>query len=598
MKSSAIALTIGVLVCLGTAAWGQQALPNTQVQDILQQVTSHPRNTWVTAGTIVATHTEHGDPKTTSETEIQSAITQASTQYAMSANTLEKSSAVGNDKANAIPFNIRYKLANKWDMTSTVTVKYDNGRFYWDIQVSSRSDSIKPADYGVAGNDMTDQFDLSGNRHRTFAWDGQEYTVYSAGTKQARIDAAGVLPHAVNGPLTAGLIPWGYGRYTLANLTAAQISTTKNANGTIGLKIAHTDGTSSNLTLDPARNYAVTSAVLTRNGATTTYTCSDYRKVGTNWNQVPYNIYIERRNTSKQNRMPTWERWAFSSVSVTKPAATSFQVPLVADTQVEYTAPIAAASALYVESNVTDTRGLLAQRLAYAATQGSRPQNCATAALQQIAAEFGKSVAESALTRLVGADGRTSLYDLKRLAQSQGLFCRAVQTDLATLQDLQNTKAILHIPGQDHFVVLQGVEGRNVWLADVSSRKFFYHKSVDSFPLDWPEGTALLVSDRPIPGQATELSDATAQGITGGAYYACNVLLQEQGMAMCDGPFIGCDSTCVYYYERWGCGSASSGSCTYSTYVRESESPCDNVFGGDDCAPNGDWFDYYMRACQ
>ena len=57
-------------------------------------------------------------------------------------------------KLDAIPFNVRYKLSNEWAMSSHVTVKYDNGRFYWEINVDSRSDSVKP-DASLAGNYMT-----------------------------------------------------------------------------------------------------------------------------------------------------------------------------------------------------------------------------------------------------------------------------------------------------------------------------------------------------------------------------------------------------------------------------------------------------------
>ena len=69
----------------------------------------------------------------------------------------------------------------------------------------------------------------------------------------------------------------------------------------------------------------------------------------------------------------------------------------------EYSSPITASSAIYVQSDMVDTRGLLAQRLAYAASAKSRGKNCATAVLQQAASELGKSIPDSALARLVGA---------------------------------------------------------------------------------------------------------------------------------------------------------------------------------------------------
>ena len=59
---------------------------------------------------------------------------------------------------------------------------------------------------------------MSWNQRRIFAWDGQEYTTYSVSGGHADVDAAGKLQRAVTGPLTAGLIPWGYGRFSIANL--------------------------------------------------------------------------------------------------------------------------------------------------------------------------------------------------------------------------------------------------------------------------------------------------------------------------------------------------------------------------------------------
>ena len=304
----------------------------------------------------------------------------------------------------------------------------------------------------------------------------------------------------------------------------------------------------------------MTKATLTNGDATTTYTCSNYRQVAGNW--VPYSIQIERQTANWNNRLPTSEQWTFTSVATAAPTPGSFNVPVAAKALVEYSSPITASSAIYVQSDMVDTRGLLAQRLAFAATEGAG-KNCATAVLQQAALELGKSIPDGALARLVGEGGRTSMYDMMRLAQSQGLFCRAVKTDLATLKNLNDVKAILHIPGKGHFVLLNEVTDQDVWLTDLSSKKFYYRQSIDFFPMDWPEGTALLLSTRPISGQPGALSDATLATIAGGAYQ-CNNLLQEYTTYGCDSyGYTGCGGTVSVYFERWGCGSAPSGSCSY-----------------------------------
>jgi hypothetical protein len=105
---------------------------------------------------------------------------------------------------------------------------------------------------------------------------------------------------------------------------------------------------------------------------------------------VPWSILVERQNDSMTSRLPTSEQWTFTSVSAAAPAPGSFDVPLKAKALVEYSSPVAAESAIYVQSDRVDARTLLAQRLAYAAGAKSRRQNCATAALQQAAAELGK----------------------------------------------------------------------------------------------------------------------------------------------------------------------------------------------------------------
>jgi hypothetical protein len=594
MRTTKILLTVAAALCLSPTAWGQRTLSSAEIQQILQQVTSRPRNTWLPAGTIQALHKEYGAPKTTDPTTIRNETDKAVKEYQNNANKTEKTATLQKMKLDAIPFNVRYKLSNESAQSSHVTVKYDNGRFYWEIDIDSRQDSVKP-DASLAGNDMTEQIDLRWNKQRIFTWDGQEYTTYSVSGNHATVDAAGKLQRAVTGPLTAGLIPWGYGRFSSASLAAAQASARQNAGGTIDMTLTQADGVSMSLTLDPAKAYAVTKATLTSpGGLVVTYTCSDYRLAGSNW--VPWSILVERQNDSMTSKLPTSEQWTFTSVSAAAPAPGSFDVPLKVKALVEYSSPVAAASAIYVQSGGVDARSLLAQRLAYAAGANSRRQNCATAALQQAAAELGKTVPEQALARLVGPDGWTNLYDMKRLAESLGLYCRAVQTDLATLQGLAGVKAILHIPGKNHFIVLDAVDDREVWLTDLSSRKFHYSQSVDFFPMDWSEGVALLLSDRPISGSFTALPDAQLGNVIGGTGYACNQLLQDSYVSYCDEYWTGCSGSVDVYFERWGCGQAPSGSCSESMMVGSQHTCC--TWGDfSSCTVTGEWYYSNMRAC-
>ncbi len=594
MKSLTSLLMIVVSLGLPVAAWGQKTLLSAEVQQIVQQVTSRPRKTWVPAGTIQARHQEYGASKTTDPTTIQNEINKAVQAYQNNPDKKEKTAKLQKDTLDAIPFNVRYRLANEWSMSSSVTARYDNGRFYWEINVGSRQDSVKP-DAALAGNQMTREFNTNWNGRRVSAWDGQKYTTYSASGNRAVVDAAGKLQRAVSGPLTAGLIPWGYGPFSATELAAAQVSAQQNSSGAITMTATYGDGATARLTLDPAKAYAVTQAVLTNAaGGVVTYTCSDYRSASGNW--VPWNITVQRRNDPAASRLPTSEQWTFTSVSAAAPSPGSFNVPLAPKAVVEYSSPLKVSSSIYTQSDIVDTDELLTQHLAYAAGAGSRAQNCATAALQTAAAGLGKSLSPSALARLVGSDGRTNLYEMKRFAQSQGLYCQAVKTDLAALRDLRGTKAILHFPGQNHLVVLDGVDDRDVWLIDLSSRKFYYRRSVDFFSMDWPEGTALLLSNRPIANQSAELSDAVLADITGGDGWECNSLIQEEYVGYCDQGVYGCSGAVTVYYERWGCGSSWTGACEDVPMISGQETPCiwDPWY---DCSTTGEWYYYETYAC-
>ena len=95
-----------------------------------------------------------------------------------------------------------------------VVLKYDGNRFYWEIMVNSRDDSVKPKDE-LIDNDYIERFDLGWNQRRIFAWDGSKYINYFRPGNQAIIESQ---RGNVNGPLTAGIITWGYGKYNYKNL--------------------------------------------------------------------------------------------------------------------------------------------------------------------------------------------------------------------------------------------------------------------------------------------------------------------------------------------------------------------------------------------
>jgi hypothetical protein len=292
------------------------------------------------------------------------------------------------------------------------------------------------------------------------------------------------------------------------------------------------------------------------------------------------------------------DKWDFGTVSTAVPGPEKFSVSLGAGTAVEYYSTMSSKASVYRYSNAVDTDLLLAERLAYAAGEGSQLQNCGTASLQYAATQMGKTPTASQLAQLIDADGQTTMYDLKQCAQRLGLYCRVVRTDLATLETLSGCKAILHLPGQDHFVVLDHVDDRYAWAVDLSKDAFYCRMDRAFMANDWSDGVALLISNQPITGAFSDLSDGSLRNIHGGAGWSCTELLQEEWIIPCDdaGGY-NCYGYFQWYFERWGCESAPSGTCTTSQYARMAGNDCYwDVFGGS-CQVTGTWDWYGMAAC-
>jgi hypothetical protein len=584
-----------LVLCLAGTGHADRALPHSGILELLARLTEEPRQTWIAAGTIEARHQEYRAPQTTDAATIQSEIQQAVEQYQSDPYKREQTEETRRLKLAALPFNVRYKLANEHTMSSRVVVRYDGERFYWEINLDARKDSVQP-EASLAGNPMLDRFDVNGNGRRIFVWDGQTYTTYAASGGRAFVDAAGTLPHAVTGPLTAGLIPWGHGRFAYAALAAAEVTATeRERDGAAGIdmSITHADGAATRLVLDPTLDYAVTSAARTGRGTVVYYTCCDYRRVGCK--RVPFTISMERRDAGTNTLLGS-EQWSFEDVTAATPAGDAFEVPYAADAVLEYGLPLAGRHPTCDYAPTADIDALLVQHLACAAA-GDRYRNCATVALQYAVAQLGKSTRGRTLTPLLAGSDQTSLQDMKRLAEELGLHCRAIKTDLTTLQELTRAIAILHFPGRNHFVVLDEVNSRYVWLIDLASDRFYYRQSLDTFPAEWSQGTALLLSDRPISGPFTDLDEAACERIRGSAGWTCTELLQEQGVVGCDTIGGNCLGEYTYYWERYGCEAAVSGTCVDQLAVRYQESLCAEE-PLNECAATGEWIYYYMLACQ
>ena len=604
MKTKHCVLTILCLFSINGIAFGDRQLERAEILQILQELTSQPRKTWISAGTIQASHEEYRAPKITNTTAISTEITKAIQEYQNSPDSpdkLELTEELQKMRLDAIPFNVRYRLSNEYTMNSTVVVKFDGNRFYWEINVDSRRDSIKP-NAALEDNFMTKQFNLEWNARRIFSWDGQKYTRYSLPANKAMVDTTNSLPHVVNGPLTAGIVPWGYGLYTYKNLSAAASSAIEkyiNGQTQIHLTLSNSDGTEMFFVLDAERNYAVISNSIEGPDKIISRQYDNYRLVS--GVLVPMTILIEQYDTFT-NGLLTTDFWNFTSISGDTPSIGNFSIDYEPDALIEYRSNVTGKPALYHYSYTADTDQLLTERLDYAASESVQAQNCATAALKYAASKLGRDLTYRQLAQMVDRlGGATSLDTMKDFAERSGLYCRAVRTDIQTLKGLGGCQAILHFPKRDHFVVLEGIDDEYAWSVDLSKDKFYYRTDLNFLDMDWAEGTALLISDRPIQlqGNSTEIADSRLSNIIGGSGYTCTRLLQEYNIIFCSNPMPG---ICLGYYEgyltRYGCEAAESGSCVTERMVRSAESPCIvdpyNPYG---CQITGEWTFYYMRAC-
>jgi len=593
MKARFFLPVVVLSLSLTAIASGQRTLQSDEILQIFKKLTSQPRKTWIPAGAIEATHREQREPKITDSAALQDEINKRIQEYRNNPDKVELTDELQKMKLAAIPFNVRFKLANKHTMDSTVAVKYDGERFYWEINVDSRQDSVIP-DSSLAGNFMTEQFDLSFNRRTVSAWNGDEYVTYTVSGKFATVDAAGRLPRAVNGPLTAGLVPWGYGRLDYANLSAAAVSATELAidgNSRIQMTLDWADGLSASLTLDPSKDYAVIAGTLpAASGSISVNNYGDYRQVAGNW--VPTTIFMERRDATT-GRLLGSDLWTLVTIDGTVPPPGSFTAEYEPNTFIQHISNVTTEPTTYIYSSSMDMDRLLADRLAYIASEGKQPQNCATAAVGYVASRLGKAVQDSTLASLVQPGGQTTLYGVKQLVQDLGLYCRAIQTDLASLRNLGPVKAILHIPAKNHFVVLDSADDRRVQIIDLSDNKFCYSDTVDSFKQQWSQGLALLVSSAPISGPHPAIEDASLTTVVGGSGWTCTKVIQYEHWYYC---MEGCEGYYTYYWKRYGCATAPSGTCSSQVLVRYQEIAC--IFDPISfCTVDGIWYYYYMLAC-
>ena len=560
MKIRNFVLAVILLFIAQGFAFADRQLDRTEILQIFKTLTDQPRKTWIPGGAIEATHLE-------------------------------------------------YKPSNGYIIESTVIVKYDGDKFYWEINVESNTKQAEPQRSGDSKSSH-DDFDLNWNRKRVFAWDGERYTMYFRPGNHAIVHENPTdIPVAVNGPLTAGIVPWGYGIYTLESLSAAESSVNIDAQGHVHLTLNKTDTPEMVFVLDPTKDYALLSYSMDyASGSSVTKTYGDYESVSGKW--IPTTIIIERYDHSKQSpELLSCDHWDLTSISPGLPQSDSFRAPYESDALVEFYSLISNKAFWYRYYSEVDTDLLLQQKLAIASTEDTQSQNCATVAMKYVSEQLGKNVTDHNLAELVsGPNKSTSLHALRQFARELDLHCLAVKTDIETLKSLKNCQAILHLPAVNHYVIFEYIDDEYVWVIDLDSDKFFYRTSLKEFALTWREGIALLISDKPLDQDPNDtlINDRDLHNIIGSTEggltnFSCTDPIQEFEIINCSPMMAGiCASVYRQFYPRCGCKEDVEGNgCSGSGMPGVVSCPCVEDSGDPGfCTWGSVWYAHEIRACE
>ena len=605
MRSTILTLLIAVFFT-GTV-FADRPLEREEIVQIFEVLTSQPKHTWIPSGIICAEHEEYRAPaEKVALEEINERVYQEVNAYRAKPNKIHPQKKQQQMKLEAIPYNVRYKLSNEYTMKSNVIVKFDGERFYWEINVNSRADSMQPpAD--LVDNYFAEKFDLDWNQKRVFAWDGRKYINYFRPGNQAIITDT---PSGVNGPLTAGVIPWGYGRYSYESLCKAQFSAIESESkdqSEIRLTVVNSNR-SETFVLDPQKQYALkSSSIIVENSWMAVRNYTDYQLVGKSW--CPGNIMIEQYDTTtKLPRLVAQDIWNLTSINNIALEPESFEVDYEYDALiVDYThgdKPLEFRYKPPQEPSVRDIdiEELMRNRLEIAYSDELQVQNCATVSLQYVCEKLGASLSRQELSKLVHDwDKSTTMLQMREFVDNMGLNSFAVKADLETLKTYGNCQVILHLPGINHYVVLGDIDDEYVRLIDLDKNNFYYRNRIGHFSEIW-DGTALIVSDGPIAMKSrfAKIDDNRLQEIIGAENcMQCTKVLQGSSNSPCPdmSAYGRCTGLHTKYFLRKGCEDGSSGSCVESDKIAKETEPC--VYGSDPdtCVGSGEWTSYKMKAC-
>lgn len=551
MKTIIQILLCVILTGIANFTFAGEALNEQQISAILTNLTSKPRDAWIPDGTIFAQHYE-------------------------------------------------FKAATGQLIFTAEKIKYDGIRFRWDIDF---------IDHEELEGESEDKIDVELNTNRTFVFDGTTYTMYFKSGKNALVHDSSVdIPVTVKGPLRAGVVPWGNGFYTLQNLLQSVSSAELDQQGHLHLSLESGRGYSVSLELDPTKDYAVVFRTIRIEGKARIITkYEDYKKIADLW--IPSTVIIERyAGTDESAEISSYDRWDITSVDPKPCPHDQFKADYDDDTHVEYRLSANRAFS-YHHKTGRNTESILKQKLDLISQNKEYKHNCATAAIKHVASKFDRNLPQDDTADLVtGPKKETSLYKLRQFAQQQNLHCKAVRGSIDSLANLENCQVILHLSGENHYVVLDHVDDRNVWMIDLDADKFYYAMKRSQLAAEWGEQTALVISNTPIdlPAGCTIIADNLLHKIKGSTSgfgtYLCTDLIQAYDILFCSPQIMGlCGGNYMIWYNRFGCEpDGDGGNCEGDKLSGSVYTPCIEDFEDPDfCAVTGNFYVYeYLHACQ
>ena len=592
-----------ISVCtLCPSVLAERVLSPKEVTALLETLTKDSFETWIPYGEVSGTLTEESWPANKySDAEVDGAI---DTHVNASAPTHLVAQELIAERRKSLPYNVRYAHRASERKVLHIVSRYHKDRFYSESNVRQFQDLLDLRDDTAIPYHLTKEdeaffqktlvpqwgharFKPHLNQHRVVGWDGREYVRYNvspgtsgrkAAINRAKRDAA-YYPQQV-GPmaLTAGIVPWGHGVFTLEHLLECQVRVVESENER--QLTANISYDNLELVVELERRlapngeiaFAPVSYLIIKNGLVSQQAAhSGHQWVSRRW--VPTEIVIEKE--SHLYGAVRKERRTFQvRYNVQRPEPTHLAVDISWGAHVTYrTAQFGEFT--YRTSPLLNTETLLAHRLAlehqlrYSMTERrSVKHNCATTSLNYACTKLDIQLPANRLATLVDASGNTRFADMLHLLQQNEVNAKAVRATLNELAFLgPGYQVVLHVEPdkRGHYVLLGGIDSDSVHIIDFTGRRLTYSVSHRRFLQGyWKDGGPALVitpsnmqHDRRV-AQMQPLDITALSTYRGALGMACTDLSQGNMQIPCPS---NCDGYNYEYPTRFQCEWAASGLC-------------------------------------